>query len=48
MKQGEVFYVYDSRQDSYKLPAADIKNDVDITWNEKKLVIKLIKFPANF
>lgn len=37
MKQGEVFYVYDSRKDSYKLPAADIKNDVDITWDEKKV-----------
>lgn len=46
MKQGEVFYVYDSRQDSYKLPAADIKNDVDITWDEKKVGYKTHKISS--
>ena len=46
MKQGEVFYVYDSRKDSYKLPAADIKNDVDITWDEKKVGYKTHKISS--
>ena len=46
MKQGEVFYVYDSRKDSYKLPASDIKNDVDITWDEKKVGYKTHKISS--
>ena len=46
MKQGEVFYVYDSRNDSYKLPAADIKNDVDITWDERKVGYKTHKISS--
>ena len=37
MKQGEAFYVFDSRHDGYKLTAQDIKDDVDVTWNENKV-----------
>ena len=43
MKQGEVFYVFDSRKEGYKLPARDIKDDVDITWEEKKAGYKTHK-----
>ena len=46
MKQGEVFYVYDSRNDSYKQSAADIKNDVDITWDENKVGYKTHKISS--
>ena len=46
MKQGEAFYVFDSRHEGYKLTAKEIKDDVDVTWNENKVGYKTHKISS--